>query len=442
MNKKQAHFEAFGYEPMRMKPAHLASGFFIALTDQVHLNELLNKVAVIKNSKGLLGGYAPEAVLDRLKDEERILDSMTQGDVEQLRVQVNGVVDNDDAMFGAFRPLRTKGNDYTFISPRLLTKDSRMDGYAGLFLATILGATDAGNAVLDFARTVAREPAGTLARFVNPLLADGDAHPSRILEHYQRVHGELSKPRIQAVAAQTQVQTDALKRLCENLDDYSHYRRIRYFIIGLQVWLVNYLLETAACGTAPPLLLFDFLANRDGPIRAQSQTCYARLRETVRRSYLEFAEAGRFSEDPIAAGTFARKNRSDDQDFKFLEEHFGTLALRMGYAQPRASNVPRKHFELQPDTLCALMLSVFPTDPVDTLDFAQACAALAATWSVRVGGSADDFEVLRNQGYFGFDEADLQRNSLAFAERLKELNLAIEPSDGLVLCAKDIGDDA
>ena len=442
MNKKQAHFQAFGYEPMRMKPAHLASGFFIALTDEVHVNELLNKVAVIKSSKGLLGDYAMEAVLDRLMEEERIVDTMTQSEIEQLRVQVNGVVDNDDAMFGAFRPLRTKGNDYTFISPRLLTKDSRMDGYAGLFMATVLATNDAGRVVLDFARDVASEPAGTLAQFINPLLVDGDGESSGILEKYRNVHGELTTSRIESVAAQMRTQTSALGRLCENLDDYSHYRRIRYFVIGLQFWLMSYLLTTAAVGTAKPLLLFDFVGNHDEPIRTQSQACYAQLRETVRRAYREFAEAGRFGEDPIAAGTFARRNRPGDHDFKFLEEHFGTLAVRMGYAQPRASNVALKHFEFQPDTLRAMMLSVFPQCATDTVDFAQVCAALADTWNIRIGGLTDDLEMLRNQGYFGFDEADLQRNSVAFAARLKELNLAIEPSDGLVLCAKHISEDA
>ena len=43
MTKRQAHFRAFGYEPRRMKPAHFASGFFIALTGQVYANEVLNK---------------------------------------------------------------------------------------------------------------------------------------------------------------------------------------------------------------------------------------------------------------------------------------------------------------------------------------------------------------------------------------------------------------
>ena len=40
-----------------MKPAHFASGFFIALTGQVYTNELLNKVAVIRSNKGLQQSY-------------------------------------------------------------------------------------------------------------------------------------------------------------------------------------------------------------------------------------------------------------------------------------------------------------------------------------------------------------------------------------------------
>ena len=86
------------------------------------------------------------------------------------------------------------------------------------------------------------------------------------------------------------------------------------------------------------------------------------------------------------------------------------------------------------------MLSVFQHGATDALTFGEICDALTGTWNIVVGASADDLEALRNQGYFGFDEADLQRNAVAFAERLKELNLAVEPSDGLVLCAKDIGE--
>lgn len=435
-SKKQAHFEALGYEPLRMKPAHFASGFFLALTGTVYPNELLNQVAVTKANQGLVGGYVPEAVFKRLQDKKLIADGMTPADVELLRIQVNGVVNNDDAMYPAFKPYRPAGNDYTFISPRLLTRARRTDGYAGHFVATVLAATAAGTEVLDFAREVADESPGTLERFVNPLLVDGEAETLDLGEKYGSDFGELTVDRINRVAEQTRTQTDGLARLCRNLADYSHYRRIRYIVLGLLAWLMNYLLVTAVHHRGRTML-FDFVDEKDGPIRSQSRACYARLRETVRRAYLDCADTGGFTDDPVATGVFARVNRPDEHNFKFLEEHFGELAVRTGYAQPRASRVQQKHFELQPDTLRVLLLTVLDEDPTSAMTFDDFCGRLRDTWSIVVGGGGSDYEALRQQGYFGFDEADLERNAVAFAERLKGLNLAIEPSDGLVLCAKD-----
>lgn len=209
MDKKQAHFEALGYQPLRMKPAHFASGFFISLTDQVYGNELLNKVAVIKSNKGLQGEYSPEAVMDRLYSDSLIADAMTQADVELLRVQVNGVVNNDAAMYPAFRPYRPKGNDYTFISPRVLTKANRTDGYAGHFVATVLNSTDAGKTVLEFARSVADEPQDTLERFVNPLLVDAAPERYGVAEKYNGDYGELTVVRIGQIAAEMEVQSQS-----------------------------------------------------------------------------------------------------------------------------------------------------------------------------------------------------------------------------------------
>ena len=438
-SKRQAHFEALGYEPLRMKPAHFASGFFLALTDRVYSNELLNQVAVTKANRGLVGGYAPEAVFQRLQDNELIADSMTQAEVELLRIQVNGVVNNDAAMYPAFKPYKQAGNDYTFISPRLLTRARRTDGYAGHFAAKILAATPAGTKVLDFARTVAGEPPGTLERFVNPLLADGEAETFGLGEKYRTDFGELTPTRINRIAEQMQKQTDGLVRLCGNLADYSHYRRIRYIVLGLLAWLMTYLLATAARRRGRTML-FDFVGEKDGAIRSQSRACYARLRETVRRAYLDFAAADGFTDNPVDKGVFARADRPDEQNFRFLEEHFGDLALRMGYAQPRASRVTQKHFDLQPDTLRVLLLTILDEDPASAVTFDDVCGRLRDTWSIVVGSGGDDYEALRQQGYFGFDEADLERNAIAFAGRLIGLNLAIEPSDGLVLCAKDIGD--
>ena len=440
MNKKQAHFEAFGYEPLRMKPAHFASGFFISLTDEVYGHETLNKVAVIKANKGLQDGYTPEAIMERLRSASLISDSMTQAEVELLRVQVNGLVNNDAAMFPAFNPYRPKGNDYTFISPRVLTKANRTDGYAGHFVATVLSATDTGRAIRDFARLVADEAPGTLERFVNPLLDATDPESSGISEKYKADYGELDATRVNQVAVQMQAQSEAIARLCENLGDYSHYLRIRYLVLGLLAWLMSYLLRAAAVRSSEPVLLFDFVGPSDGSIRSQSQTCYSRLRETVGRAYLDLADGGLFSVNPIKTGVFGRKGGPDEHDFRFLEEHFSDLALRMGYAQPRASRVSQKHFELQPDTLRALMLSILHRDAQDAITFDEVCDRLRNRWSIVVGGSGTDSETLRQHGYFGFDEADLQRNAAAFAGRLESLNLAVEPSDGLILCSREIGE--
>ena len=86
------------------------------------------------------------------------------------------------------------------------------------------------------------------------------------------------------------------------------------------------------------------------------------------------------------------------------------------------------------------MLSVLDSDATVAVTFEDVCARLKETWSVVVGGAATDPETLRRQGYFGFDEADLERNAVAFADRLKSLNLAVEPSDGLILCSRDVGE--
>ena len=439
MTKRQAHFQAFGYEPLRMKPTHFASGFFIALTGQVYANELLNKVAVVRANKGLQGDYTVEKVLEQLQEKNLVPRTMTPANVELLRVQVNGVVNSDDAMYPAFRPYSPKGNDYTFISPRVLTNANRTDGFSGLFVFTVLNATASGRHVLDAGRELAEEPPGTLERLVEPLLVNEEPETLQLQERYERDFGVLDPARITTIATDMQVETEALKHLCDNMKGYSHYKKTRYYILGLLAWLMSYILKTSSPGESKtPLLFFDFMG-KGGQIRSQSQTCYTRIREIVRGSYSEFSTSGQFDPDPVTAGIFSPKDRPEDTDFTFLAEHFSDLALRMGYAQPRASNVSRKHFDLHPDTLRVLMLSILDVDAGNTITLDDVCQRLDETWSIVVGALGGDFETLRKKDYSGFDEEDLRQNTTAFSRRLKSLNMAFEPSDGLVLCSTDIG---
>ena len=102
--------------------------------------------------------------------------------------------------------------------------------------------------------------------------------------------------------------------------------------------------------------------------------------------------------------------------------------------------MPQKHFEFQPDTLRVLMLSILDVDTGNAITLDDVCERLGKIWRVVVGGLASDLGVLRDHGYFGFDEEDLRHNTAGFSKHLKSLNMAFEPSDGLVLCSTDIGE--
>lgn len=120
-------------------------------------------------------------------------------------------------------------------------------------------------------------------------------------------------------------------------------------------------------------------------------------------------------------------------DYSFLAEHYLELAVRMGMAQPRSGST-YKHFELQPDTMRTLLLSVIPPGAVEEIS----CVAprLRETWGVVFGGCPDDRSYLRADGYSGIDEEDLFGvDRVGFIRLAKKLNMASEPSDGLVLFA-------
>lgn len=443
MSKKLAHFEAFGYEPLRMKPVHFASGFFLAINDEFYVNELLNKVAVTKSNRGLVGSYAPEKVVQVLRQESRIANSIDQPRVELLRVLINGVVDNDDAMFPAFDEFSQKGNDYTFITKRVLNRANRTDGYAGYFVARVLAMSEQGNHVLEFAKSILNEKQGTIERLIHPLLDPiDDAEILEIEYKYENSYGVLEDSRLTNVANFMHKQTIALSHLCDNIEEFNKYRKIRYFVIGLLAWLMNYILVTSYRHTDKPFpfILVDCIGDKNSTIRTQSKHCYARLREKVRSTYIELADTNQFSSNPITNRIFARRGRENVSDFRFLEEHFRDLALRMGYTQPRAKRVREKHFEIHPDTLRVLMLSILNRNAKEENTFNEISTMLKTTWGMIFGADSSDSTDLKEQGYVGFDESDLQQNANAFANSLKNLNLAVEPSDGLILCSKDIGE--
>jgi hypothetical protein len=439
MSKEAVHFEALGYEPRRTKPVHFAAGFFLSVAGGRYELESLNKAAVINpKNKGLLESYTHESLLAAFKESGVIDSAAKERELIALRIQLNGVVGNDDAIYGSFPPYKKPpGVAYTMVSDRVLYDHDPQDGYSGYFVHSVLNATQDGKMVVGFAKQCLDNHTSTLEQLIAPLL-DADEPRDNWNCRYEERFGELDRKRLKQWAALMSPQTKALATLCRNLErGVSHSTKLRCLVMGLCSWLFIYLHKRAAKAhglkSETPLLVMDFLGNTNARFRAASRLCFARQRGLVFESYRALRDAGAVDfDDEIFAG----KSASGGQpDFKFLEEHYSDLAVRIGFAQPRSWQARRKHFELQPDTARMLLLSVImPDDPLVT--FEVVAAALRDVWGVWLGGCDNDLAALRQHGYEGLDEdADLEPNRDAFVDMLKRLNLATEPSDGLVLCA-------
>ena len=428
MSKQNVHFAALGYEPLRMKPVHLANGFFLALKGHFSDLELLNKTAVVKANKGLLGDYVHEQLLDLLKQRDRLDPEFNVSQLKSLRVHINGVVNNDEAVYPAFRPYSPAGNDYTLASDRLLTSERRTDGFAGHLLHQVLQRTPTGRQVLEFADTSISTRQTPIERLAEPLL-DEESSTAPWDNPYPEVFGELTDERLDDIANLMQSQTSALGLLCANLRrSASHQTKLRDLVIGLCAWLFLYIQKSGPASDPTPLLVMDFLGGENRRLRTHSRNSFTRQRERFFGSYLEKQSAGQLDCDESDFTEVCKTK------FKFLEQHFSDLAVRIGFAQPRAAQARRKHFELQPDTARILVMSVIP--PSEIRELPDVALSLRTTWAASFGGCDDDQHLLQTLGYTGLDQdADLEPNTDAFIDLLKRLSLASEPSDGLVLCA-------
>jgi hypothetical protein len=227
-------------------------------------------------------------------------------------------------------------------------------------------------------------------------------------------------------------QTEALLRLADNLLARRSTDALRYLVIGLCAWLFVYMMRR---GGNAPLLLLDAQQGSNARVRAQSRATYARQLALFSRSY----DAWHIRDgDEIAPEDWAVFAGSNDA-YQTLDDHFRDLGVRIGFVQPRAPNAKRKHIELQADTLRVFALSLLGPQQVMTL--AQFSSALRTVWCVCSGCDPEDGALLRAAGLGPLDmDEDLEPNAAGFRELLVRLGLAVEPSDGLTLCAIDAED--
>lgn len=438
MKKEEIHSQTLGYEPKRMKPVHLFTTFFLTVTGHAQRNEVLNKTAVVRHKRGLSGGYALDDLHERLVAEGRIADSMTKKELDLVRRQLHAFLNNDQAMNAAFHPFSTFGNDYTGTSELFLSRHNRVDGYAGTFIYQILDATRDGKEVLKFARETIAEPDDTLTLLARPVLGAKNSEDTvDLLAEYTLKFGDLTSERLQQISKQMRTETTALVLLCRNLKEReSKYSRLRHLILGLGTWLFRYLLKVSTPTGQRATLLLDFSDQADSRLRAQSRWCYNRHYNHVLELYDRRNREDAYDEDIEERAVFAKKNgkkAAQGNDYSFLAEHYLELAVRMGLCQPRSGSA-YKHFELQPDTLRTLLLSVI--SPQEVEEIGTVAPKLREAWGLVFGGCPDDRQYLREDGYSGIDEEDLfQIDRAGFIRLAKKLNMASEPSDGLVLFA-------
>jgi hypothetical protein len=422
---------AFGFNTdRRVKPVHFATGFFVSLLGRQYRTELLNNVVAFTDGKDHSGNYALPALHETLCAAGKLRTGIGQRELHLLRKHLRALANNDEAVFPVYGE-KEFGCDYTTASHDVLTRTRDNDGFSGFLVHSVLQATTEGREVLAFAKSWMNQSNAPLRQAYQPLLED-QPETFDMADRYASKLGELDGKRIKRIAKQIMTQTDALVTLCRNAEALTASEtRLRFLVVGLCLWLFRYLVEEGVAAKRESfVLLADAMGDASSRMRAQSRGSYARLREALVGSFADFAEAGRFDECEDA-WEYVKNTLGGRPKF---EEFYGTIALRSGLAQPRASRVAAKHFEPQPDTLRVLVLSVLPHDE-NMVPLPELLERLYGTWGIVYGGRADDARLLGDLGYAGLDQDhDLTPNVSALVDLLAELGLATRFSDGLVMC--------
>lgn len=429
--KRRVHAAALGYQPLRMKPVHFASSFLLALMGRSHDLELLNKVSVPKAAPKpkarIVDEYVVDNLLPRLQEQGCVAPDMGLGELRTLRSHLNAAFNNDGAALAAAHPpYSTFGSDFSAPSTSYVSRLSKNHGHSGAFLFRVLGASAPGAELLERCRQLVSAPPPPLADFGAPLVGRCD-EPWE--DDYDRLFGALPKSRAEGIANLMEPQTLALVRLCDNLLVRRSVYAMRHLVIGLCAWLFVYMMRR---GDNRPLLLLDAQQGANARVRAQSRASYARQLDIFSRSYDGCAQGGIGAAPREDWDTFA----SSPDAFESLDAHFLDLGVRIGFVQPRAPNAKRKHIELQADTLRVLALSLL--GPGEVMTLARFSQVLRDVWCICSGGDPQDGDLLRDSGFGPLDaDEDLEPNAAGLRDLLVRLGLAVEPSDGLVLCAID-----
>lgn len=427
---KRLHQQALGYQPLRMKPVHLATSFLLALVGRYRRLELLNKAANPEAAEKRPGDpYVAENLFRILCEDGSVLNErIGLPEFRWLREHLHAAFDNDGALNPSFAPRSSFGSDYSTPSLSYLTNGSKNHGHAGAFLWLVLDASESGRRFLADANKIVQKATSTAAVLGSPFVEEDDQKfDTDLLD----LCGNPSPDTIGCVSELMIRQTEALGRLACHLGDHPTAYALRHLILAVGSWLLVYQVRHVP-GCASTILFADFAGASRPRIRAQSVACYFRHVGLFGRSlrlFLEHPDSEISQEDRIAFD--AMEAKVEVKIAKDLEDHFRDFAERIGWVQPR-SGTSSKYFRPQPDTMRVLLMSILDRDEVATMD--EVAERLRDKWRLVLGLLPTDHAMLRKHGYAPLDEdTDLRANRDAFKRLAIHLGLAWEPSDGLVL---------
>jgi hypothetical protein len=428
---------AYGFNTdRRSKPVHFATGFFLAITGKNYEQRSLNKTVAFSDGKELQGDYALQGLHALLSKDGKIESAIDHSRLQVLRKHLRCLVDNDDAVYPSYGVKAGFGCDYSGSCIDFVTRLKDNDGFSGFFAWSVLRQSQQGLEVLALAKGWIEQVDTSWRQVVAPLLDSEYQEYDSQVRYESKGLGTLETKRLKRVAKAMAPQTEAILTLCKNSDALSAPEtKLRVLVIGMCIWLFRYLVkEGIQQADTLGLVLVDMLGESSSKMRSQSRWSYQRLREALVQAFTRFYEEGRF-DDCKAAWKHIQDNMAGRPKF---DEFFRELTLRSGIAQPRASRIASKHFELQPETLRVAVLSVISLSE-GMIPITELLERFYKTWGFCFGGRPEDATLLEKIGYSALDQdQDLTPNTEALITLLRDLGLVTRFSDGLVMChAKD-----
>ena len=422
---------AFGFNTdRRIKPAHFASGFLLALTGTNYKQTTLNFTVASPSKKEPEGKYKLDLLKGHLVEQGSINESMADRDIHLLRSHLQSVADNDGAVNAMFGKKAGFGSDYSISSADLITRFKDNDGFSGHFVKIVLQRSADGRKILEAVLNWLQQDRSVGRALLSPLI-DEEAIEENLEEKAIAHLGVITIDRRDAIASLMQKETTAIARVCENANGMTLETKLRFVVIALGCWLAAYLRKTACTGLNESLLLLADMSNgQSQKMREQSRWSYSRFREALSVCFQNLADRGDFSECE-AEWEWVLENQEGKPK---IEEFYREILIRNGLAQPRASRIAAKHFELQPDTLHVLTLSALARKE-GLVALPEFLDRLFEIWAICFGGRSLDPDLLAQSGYTGLDrDRDLTPNTEGLVALLIDLGLATRYSDGIVMC--------